>query len=333
MTGPTAGRLERDAAQSGLLPPGEAVVVLLSGGRDSTCLLALAVRLAGAAAVTALHVDHGLQPASGAVAGHCERLGARLGVPVLVERLDAPPEVGNLHAWARERRYAAAGAAARARGARVAAGHTISDQAETVLYRLAASPGRRALLGMAERAPLPGDPGVELVRPLLRTATREDTAAVCAELGLAHLEDPANDDPRFARARARADLLPALRSLHPAAERSVARTAAELREEAEALAAVVDGLLGDEERQPLERLRALHPALRRLAVRELAERAAGRPAPDAGTRAEEILALRPPAQLHLEGGLRAIAHGGALRFEVRPATGPPSGGPGARARV
>jgi tRNA(Ile)-lysidine synthase len=315
--GPTVQRLERELAAGGLLPAGAPVVVLFSGGRDSTCLLALAVRLAGAEAVTALHVDHGLQPASAAVAAHCVRTGAQLGVPVLVERLGAPPDAGNLHAWARERRYGAAAGAARRHGAVVAAGHTISDQAETVLYRLAASPGRRALLGMAERAPLPGAPELELVRPLLRTATRDDTAAACAELGLAHLEDPANDDPRFARARARGDLLPALRSLHPAAERSIARTAAELREEAEALREVVEGLLGPGAEQPLERLRGLHPALRRLAVRELAERAAGRPAPDAAVRAEEILAMSSPSELHLEGGLRAVTAGGSLRFVVR----------------
>jgi tRNA(Ile)-lysidine synthase len=150
---------------------------------------------------------------------------------------------------------------------------------------------------------------------------------------MAHLEDPANDDPRFARARARADLLPALRSLHPAAERSVARTAAELREEAEALHAVIAELLGADARQPLERLRALHPALRRLAVRELAERAAGRPAPDAALRAEEILALRAPSELHLEGGLRAVAEGTTLRFVVRAPSDGPVRGPGARPKV
>ena len=106
------------------------------------------------------------------------------------------------------------------RGARVAAGHTATDQAETVLYRLAASPGRRALLGMAAR-------DGRLVRPLLEV-TREQTAAYCRERGLAWREDAANDDDIYARARVRRGLVPELRAVHPAAERNVARTASRL---------------------------------------------------------------------------------------------------------
>src|SRR3712207_7977938 len=96
--------------------------------------------------------------------------------------------------------------------------HTASDQAETVLYRLAVSPGRRALLGMQPRRG-------RLVRPLL-DATREDTRAYCRARGLHWREDPSNRDLVFARARVREEVLPALRELNPAVERTIAETAA-----------------------------------------------------------------------------------------------------------
>jgi tRNA(Ile)-lysidine synthase len=121
--------LERVRA-TGLLPAGEPVLVLLSGGRDSVCLLDVAVALG--ARVRALHVDFG-RPWAAACAEVCERVGVPLEV---VEAGEAPG--GNFHAWAREVRYTAAARS----GLPVAVGHTLTDQAETVLYRLAASPGR-----------------------------------------------------------------------------------------------------------------------------------------------------------------------------------------------
>src|SRR5205823_9394980 len=131
--------------------------------------------------------------------------------------------------WARDARYAEAAALAVARSADVAAAHTVTDQAETVLYRLAASPGRRALLGMPERSG-------RLVRPLLAArVTREETAAWCAARGLAWREDSSNDSERFARNRVRRGVVPALRAIHPAAEANIVRTAALLRAEAAVL--------------------------------------------------------------------------------------------------
>src|SRR4051794_28915655 len=121
---------------TGLPEPGRPVVVLLSGGRDSVCLLDVAVALG--AQVTALHVNYGLRDEADGDQALCEELCARLGVALEVRR--AGPPRGNVQAWAREVRYAEAARL----GDVVAAGHTITDQAETVLYRLAASPGRRA---------------------------------------------------------------------------------------------------------------------------------------------------------------------------------------------
>ena len=306
----SADLLERVRA-GGLLSPGRPVVVLLSGGRDSVCLLDLAVRIAGAPAVAALHCDYGLRPESGEDAAFCAELCERLGVPLDVRRPRRPEGAGNLQAWARDARYAAA--AELADGGDVAAGHTASDQVETVLYRLAASPGRRALLGMAAREGA-------LVRPLL-DVTRAETAAHCEARGLPWREDASNASPGFARNRLRAGLLPALRELHPAAEANVLRTLALLRDEAAVLDAAVATALHRAGDPPAAAVLAgLPPALARLAVQALADRAAGGLAPAVGHRTAEVLALGEGGALDVGGGLRAAVRGGALRFV--PSTGP-----------
>jgi tRNA(Ile)-lysidine synthase len=271
------------------------VVVLLSGGRDSVCLLDLAVRHAGP--VTALHVNYGLREGADEDEAFCVALCERLRVPLRVHR-PGPPQ-GNVQAWAREVRYAEA---ARLEGL-IATGHTATDQVETVLYRLAASPGRRALVGMREREG-------RIIRPLLG-CTREQTAAYCRERGLQWREDPTNDDLSYARNRVRHELLPALRALHPAAEANILRTLAILRDEAE----VLDELVVAE--PDLDRLAALPPALARLVLIEMA----GAPI---GARAPEILALsRSGTQtLDLGGGLRAVAEYGRLRFDRGPVAAP-----------
>ena len=220
----SAAAVEARVRAGGLLEPGAPVLVLLSGGRDSVCLLDLAVRIGCETA--ALHVDHGLRADSAADAAFCAELCRELRVELTVRHAGAF-DGGNVQAWARERRYSAARELSGPLGAAIATGHTATDQVETVLYRLAASPGRRALLGMRAR-----EGGV--VRPLLEV-TREETAAYCAERGLPWREDPSNDSPAYARNRARAELVPALRRLHPAAEANVLRTLALLRDEAAVL--------------------------------------------------------------------------------------------------
>jgi tRNA(Ile)-lysidine synthase len=199
--------IEERVGATGLLAPGTPVTVLLSGGRDSVCLLDLALRLAGRDAVSVLHVDYGLRDAAAADEAHCAELCARLEVPLEV-RHPQPPDAGNLQAWARDQRYAAAAQVVLRRGGVAATGHTASDQVETVLYRLAASPGRRALLGMPARSG-------RLVRPLLGVS-REETAAYCRARGLTWREDESNASDAYARNRIRSGLLEALRTVHPA---------------------------------------------------------------------------------------------------------------------
>jgi len=154
-----------------------------------------------------------------------------------------------------------------------------------------------------------------LLRPLLGVK-RAETAAYCTARGLPWREDPTNDSPAFARNRARHELLPALRALHPAAEANVLRTLDVLRDEAEVLDAAVDAAVTSE----VAALRALPPALARLCVQRLADEAVrGALAAAVGPRAGEVLGLAPAggsASLDLGGGLRAVVEYGRLRFEL-----------------
>jgi tRNA(Ile)-lysidine synthase len=294
----------------GLLANGRSVLVLYSGGRDSTCLLDLAVRVAGRDAVRALHVNYGLRESAGADERHCSKTCGSLGVPLEIHRPQRP-EAGNLQAWAREVRYRAADELARrapASPADLAAGHTATDQVETILYRLASSPSRRALLGMRPREG-------NLVRPLLRF-TREQTAEYCVARGLSWREDETNSSRAYARGRIRSELVPALRAVHPAAEENVLALADQLRDEAEVLDALVDQVLDGKQSIALKTLRELPPALRRLIVQRLADRAVGGPAPGAARRADEVAALSEhgTAALDLPHGVRALARQGKLQL-------------------
>src|SRR3954471_22292520 len=303
--------LERVAA-TGRHAGGRALDALLSGGRDSVCLLDVAVALCGDGAVRALHVNYGLREQADGDEAHCADVCAALDVPLEVHRAARPDDApGNLQAWARDVRYAAAArlAAAAGPGARVAAAHTATDQAETILYRLAASPGRRALLGMPARSG-------RLVRPLLGV-TREETAEWCRERGLAWREDATNASRAYARGRVRVDLVPALRAVHPAAERNVARTAELLRDEADVLDVVVDTALAGRDRIAIDHLAALPRALARLVVRRLAEGATGKLCARAPGRLDDIVALGDGA-LDLGAGARAVVEGGVLRCERTP---------------
>lgn len=301
------------ARESGLVRAGEPLLVMVSGGGDSVALLDIAVRLG--AEVSALHVNHGLRDDASLDEELVRRLCEQLGVPLSVERVQLGSE-GNLQERAREARYALAESAA---AGDYAAAHTASDQAETVLYRLAVSPGSRALHGMAPRRG-------RLVRPLLEV-TREEVRDYLRARGLDWREDPSNADRRFARARVRHDVIDALRELSPAAERTIAETARQLRDEADVLDAVVGEAVDELGGGPAVSLAALlehPPAVRRLVLRALAERAAGaaggpaspEPRPLSRREADEILALgeRGTKALDLGGGLRAVVEYGTLRF-------------------
>jgi tRNA(Ile)-lysidine synthase len=307
--------LHEQVRTDGLLGAERTVVAMLSGGQDSVCLLDVAVAVLGPGRVRALHVNYGLrEQESDADEHHCKALCERLGVPLqVVYARPGEREPGNLQAWARALRYGIALARAEEFDECVATGHTASDQLETILYRLAASPGRRALLGMSPREG-------RIVRPLLGI-TREQTAAYCRARDLPWREDASNDDLSYARARVRKLLVPALCAVHPAAQRSVLRTAGLLREEAELLDRLVAEELAGKEEIAIDRLAELHPALARLVVVRLAENAAGDYVPQAGARVGEILALGARGgngEVHVGGNVAARIAGGVLRMVVLP---------------
>jgi tRNA(Ile)-lysidine synthase len=162
-----------------------------------------------------------------------------------------------------------------------------------------------------------------LVRPLLE-ATRADTRAYCQARKLDWRSDPSNADRRFARSRVRHELLEPLRSLNPAAERTIAETAKLLRDEAEVLARDVKEALdslGGGPAVSLTELSSQPPALARLVLRALAERAAGTQRSLSREEAEAVLALGQGGgtqSLDLGDGLRAVVEYGTLRFSVGP---------------
>ncbi|WP_060914937.1 tRNA lysidine(34) synthetase TilS [Microbacterium oleivorans] len=231
------------AALTGL-PEGAVVVVGLSGGADSLALAAavgfeapkLGLR---AASVT---VDHALQPDSADIAVRTGRAAAALGLDPLIVRVTVGTE-GGPESAARDARYGVLRDAARdVRAAAVLVGHTLDDQAETVLLGLARGSGAGSLQGMAAASDLDG---VALLRPLLgvrRATTRE----ACAAQGLEPWGDPHNLDPRFARVRVRETVLPMLESeLGPGIAEALVRTAAQLREDAEAFDEMIDETIED----------------------------------------------------------------------------------------
>lgn len=334
MTPRSAEAIAAAVERAGLLtPPADAVgplLLLCSPGRDSMCLLDLAVGALGAGRVRVLHVDHGLRAESRAEAEFVEAAAAARGVRMTVRGVegavgapgssvaDGGATAGNLHAWARDARRALAEREAVALGAwGVATAHTRTDLVETALFRLATQPGRRALLAMRNREVDGIAPGVDLVRPLLGIG-RDETLAWCRARGLRWIDDPSNADRRFARARLRHSVTPVLRGLNPRYEEAVVRTLGELDEERAALAAIVEVVLprGADE-VTVAALEATPRAIGRLVLRELCERAVGGPCPRAAARLDELLARaaadRSPFQLDVGEGARLEVRRGVVR--------------------
>ena len=216
------------------LDTGDLVLAACSGGADSLALAAALAFVAPRAGLRAggVTVDHGLQPGSAERAAGVSALLGTLGldpVRAVTVQVAAPGPAGGPEAAARTARYAALdGAAAEYGATAVLLGHTLDDQAETVLLGLARGSGGRSLAGMPARRGA-------YRRPLL-AVRRAATAAACAELGLAPWQDPHNSDFRFARARVRHQALPALEAaLGPGVAEALARTASQLRADAECL--------------------------------------------------------------------------------------------------
>jgi tRNA(Ile)-lysidine synthase len=211
------------------------LVVGCSGGADSLALTLAAAAVRGVDAVQAAVVDHRLQDGSAERAAATVALLAERGIAAHVHAVDVTGP-GGIEAAARHARQAALRAARPHPDSPILLGHTLDDQAETVLLGLGRGSGARSLAGMRTWDP-------PWLRPLLGLR-RADTAAACRSQGLTFWDDPHNVDPRFTRVRLRSEVLPLLEEvLGGGVAEALARTAAQLRDDGEALDAAACDVL------------------------------------------------------------------------------------------
>ena len=304
--------------------PGPLVLVALSGGPDSLALAAATAFEAPRAGCRAgaIIVDHGIQESSADVAARVADQARQLRLdPVLVTRVRVGTD-GGPEAAARAARYAALDAAAEETGAAaILLGHTLDDQAETVLLGLARGSGAASLHGMASVAG-------RYRRPLLGLR-RATTEAFCADSGLTPWHDPHNDDPSFTRVRVRREVLPVLeRELGPGVAEALARTAEQLREDNDALDRFAEELAEDLAEHseagialPVAALAANPPALRQRLIRLAVASEFGL----AITRAQTLEVARLVTDWHGQAGVdlpgvRVERSDGLIRFAARTAT-------------
>ncbi|MGA9161872.1 MAG: tRNA lysidine(34) synthetase TilS [Actinomycetota bacterium] len=237
--------MTRTAREHEMFRPRDAVLVCVSGGPDSVCLLYSLwhLRRLFRIRLEVFHYDHRLRPDSGSDAGYVARVGERLRLPVHVRVADETPAKGaSIEAWATMARTAAADRVCEQIGARVIAeGHTLDDQAETVLLNLIRGGGLEALGGI-----WPGgsaDGGADHVQPLL-DVERTEVEAFCRALHLRPRIDPTNRDPRNLRNAIRHQVLPAIeRATRRDVRRPIARSADLLRQDrAELDGAAIDAI-------------------------------------------------------------------------------------------
>jgi tRNA(Ile)-lysidine synthase len=275
-----AERVASTIARYRMFLPGQRAGVAVSGGQDSVCLLHLLHELAPRLGLSllVLHLDHGLRGVdSTADAEFVRGLAARLHLEAIVDEADLSAAQGNLEQAARHARLEffcrqlTAG-----RIDRVATGHTLSDQAETVLFRLLRGSGTSGLAGI--------HPVTEqgLVRPLIEVS-RAEVQAWLAERGIAWREDATNAATNFRRNLIRHDLLPHLeREYNPALQETLARTAACALDEEAWWGAEIEALVASNARVrendvvvKASWLAGLHPAVGRRVVRRLIRQAKG----------------------------------------------------------
>ena len=245
------GAFERRVARAldAIAPPQARLVVACSGGPDSTALLVATTRTRGAEAVVAACFDHGMRPQAETAADRAfvAELAQRLGVDAVFGAAEGPATGAGPEETARRARYGwLAGVCADAGVAHCVTGHTLNDQAETVLLRLTRGAGLRGAAAMAAEAPLPvdrdSDPGpgsdggreLRLLRPLLEIA-RADIVAYLDALELTPRIDPTNADLAIDRNRVRHRVLPELQALNPDVTARLAHFAALARQDDEAL--------------------------------------------------------------------------------------------------
>ncbi len=297
----------------------QTVLVACSGGADSLALLSATVfegHRTGCTVIGAT-VDHGLQAGSAEHASRVVEQMAALGVDETATiRVTVDPGPSGIEAGAREARYAALGQLAEHFRADVLlVGHTLDDQAETVLLGLARGSGGRSLAGMRPAFELDG---VAVLRPLLEI-TRAQTEAACLAEGVTWWEDPHNEDPRFTRSRVRRVVLPVLEGeLGPGVAGALARTGHQLREDLEVLDDMAENLLARGRVAGGLDLAAIDDAPAALLTRVVRRSAIA-----AGAIGSEltrghvlaVLAAGPGKEIQLPGHVTAYRSGGVLQFK------------------
>lgn len=199
---------------------GDAIIVAVSGGADSTALLIAIVELSSRKKISqkiiAAHLDHGLRgKESDADVAATRNLAEKLGVESVVEKAKLQ-KTGNLEQNARFARYEfLERIASRYKSRIVVTGHTMNDQAETLLMNLVRGSGPDGLAAMPVKKPISANSDIKLVRPLLSWALRDDTENYCSEKGYEYQIDSMNLDPKFRRVRIRREVLPLLVELNP----------------------------------------------------------------------------------------------------------------------
>ncbi|MGZ5408920.1 MAG: tRNA lysidine(34) synthetase TilS [Aeromicrobium sp.] len=292
------------------LEPGTRIVVAVSGGADSLALAATAAFVAAkqAHALSAVIVDHGLQEGSAKVAAEVLARVQSLGVEGRVVTVDVGTN-GGMEAAARRARHAVFDALD---ADAVLLGHTLDDQAETVLLGLGRGSGARSIAGMAAA-------NGRYRRPFLGL-TRAETEKVCVASGLEWWTDPHNSDPSYTRVRLRREVLPLLEEvLGGGVAKALARTADFLRADNDFLdevAAAHAGSLSTAE------LSGLAPAIRGRVLRTAAINAGADPAELSARHIRGIdeLVTNWHGQVHVDlpGGVAALRVGDALTFRPAP---------------
>ena len=230
--------VRRTVVDHELIRPGETILVACSGGPDSTALLHSLALLRDKLrfSLVAHGIDHGLRESAAKELDLAEALAASLDVPFSRSRLSVSSG-GNLQARARAARHEKLHEVLSAvRAQAIATGHTADDRAETLLMRLVRGTGPRGLGVLPPRAG-------ELIRPLI-SARRRDVMTHIERHQLIYATDPSNADPRFLRARIRAEIVPRLEALSPRIVESLCALAEDV---------VELGLPASEDAQPLSR--------------------------------------------------------------------------------
>jgi tRNA(Ile)-lysidine synthase len=307
------GKVARTISEHRMVAPGDSVVAAVSGGADSVCLLDCLNSLADDFEISLLvaHFNHGLRPGEDCIeSDFVRRLADSLDLRCMINK--SPPGIerkGSEEESARNVRYKFLEEVRRCSGShRIALGHTIDDQAETVLMRLLRGSGSTGL------AAIPPVRGETIIRPIIRVSRRE-VLEYLKERRLDHMLDSSNRDVRYLRNRIRSELMPLLLSYQPNLVERLSNTADIVRLDDDCLESIASSWIEAHgvqtpacHRIPVSLWRLLHPALKARVLRELISRAGSLRRIDSGhLRAIALLAesASPQGHINLPAGLVA----------------------------